>query len=98
MAMLNPDTLQVLAAPENIAVDDQVSLLHEQFVALCRSSTNRNTRGLIEAALDRFEHGDYGTCEECEAEISSKRLQAIPWAARCVSCQERFEASASVTN
>ena len=32
--------------------------------------------------------GTYGLCVGCEKEISLKRLQAVPWAARCVHCQE----------
>jgi DnaK suppressor protein len=85
------DTLQVLAAPQNVAVEDQVSLLHEQFVALSRHSTDRHTLALVTAALNRFDRGEYGMCEECEGEISIKRLRAIPWASRCMPCQEQLE-------
>ncbi len=45
----------------------------------------------ISRALGRIEEGEYGICIECEEKISPKRLQAIPWAAYCVSCQERLE-------
>jgi RNA polymerase-binding transcription factor DksA len=40
----------------------------------------------IDAALDRVADGSYGTCERCGASIPDERLEAIPWAARCVSC------------
>jgi DnaK suppressor protein len=40
----------------------------------------------IDGALDRLEHGRYGTCEGCGAAIPAERLEALPWAARCVSC------------
>jgi DnaK suppressor protein len=39
--------------------------------------------------MDR-EH--YGVCLECEEPISPKRLDAVPWARYCVSCQERIAA------
>ena len=40
------------------------------------------------AALRRIEEGTYGMCPECEEEISSKRLLALPSAALCIRCQE----------
>jgi DnaK suppressor protein len=91
MASPKADTKQVLAAPQDVAIEDQVPLLHEQFVELTRHSRDRHTLGLIDAALDRLARDEYGNCEDCDGEISLKRLEAIPWASRCVPCQERFE-------
>ena len=82
---------QVLAVPENLAVEDQVSLLHEQHLALSRHSTDQHTLGLIEAALNRLDRDEFGICQECDEEISLKRLFALPWAPRCRACQERHE-------
>ena len=48
------------------------------------SSQLRNAR----AALLRIKEGKFGICEECEEEIHPKRLAAIPWASRCLVCQE----------
>lgn len=41
------------------------------------------------AALRRIEEGTFGTCLDCEEDISVKRLAAVPWATRCIACQER---------
>ena len=30
-------------------------------------------------------------CVDCEEPIAAKRLQAVPWAERCVNCQEAHE-------
>ncbi len=51
---------------------------------------NRSTSQLREilAALGRVDTGEYGECTDCGGEIALKRLEALPWAARCVSCQE----------
>ena len=38
--------------------------------------------------MERIEHSSYGVCLECEEPISPKRLKAIPWAERCIVCQE----------
>jgi len=53
----NTDTLQVLAAPLNVAIEDHIPLLHEQFIALTRHSRDRRTLALITAALDRLDRG-----------------------------------------
>ncbi|WP_439618450.1 TraR/DksA family transcriptional regulator [Shinella sp.] len=39
--------------------------------------------GAIDAALDRFAAGTFGTCAKCGAPISPARLAAVPHAARC---------------
>ncbi|MEX2053196.1 MAG: TraR/DksA family transcriptional regulator [Candidatus Paceibacterota bacterium] len=44
----------------------------------------------VQDALRALEAGAYGTCNECGEPIPEKRLQAIPWAERCVSCEEVF--------
>ena len=40
----------------------------------------------IAAALSRLDAGRYGICETCGAEISAKRLAAVPYAEECQSC------------
>jgi len=44
----------------------------------------------IQDARRRLEEGGFGCCLECEEPISAKRLEAVPWARHCASCQERF--------
>ena len=51
---------------------------------------------LIEDALDGIENGDYGFCEECEEPINEKRLQLMPFALFCVSCQSELERQAKI--
>lgn len=45
----------------------------------------------IDAALMRIADGSYGTCTECEGEISEQRLKAYPTARRCRDCQTQYE-------
>ena len=45
----------------------------------------------VEAALARIRSGDFGICQSCDQRIPLRRLQAVPWAALCVSCQEKEE-------
>jgi DnaK suppressor protein len=42
----------------------------------------------IRKALEALDRGEYGVCEDCEQPISTKRLDAVPWAPVCVKCQE----------
>jgi DnaK suppressor protein len=48
----------------------------------------------LRTAMERIDHGSYGVCLECEEPISPKRLKAIPWAERCIICQEWADRSA----
>ena len=45
----------------------------------------------VEAALKRIEDGTYGRCVVCGQPIPEKRLEAIPWAARCVKDEQALE-------
>ncbi|MCB9674488.1 MAG: TraR/DksA family transcriptional regulator [Alphaproteobacteria bacterium] len=42
----------------------------------------------IQAALKRIQAGEYGICESCGGDIPEKRLEILPHARLCVSCQE----------
>ncbi len=41
----------------------------------------------IDRALAKIEAGTYGTCEHCGEPIAEARLEALPYAALCVSCK-----------
>jgi len=43
------------------------------------------------AALAMIERGVYGICIDCEEEIPQARLESVPSASRCVSCQHDLE-------
>lgn len=45
----------------------------------------------IRAALRRIENGSFGICLRCERPVAQKRLDALPWAAFCVRCQESVD-------
>lgn len=42
-------------------------------------------------ALRRIDLGTYGTCMDCGAGVPEGRLEAKPAAARCVSCQAKWD-------
>ncbi|KAF0125663.1 MAG: DnaK suppressor protein [Elusimicrobia bacterium] len=45
----------------------------------------------IEAALRKIDHGIYGVCEQCQKPIAPKRLNALPSARYCLTCQAGAE-------
>jgi DnaK suppressor protein len=58
-------------------------------LALIQMSAETLTR--IDEALVRLDAGEYGSCFECGAEIAERRLRALPFAVRCLACEERRE-------
>ena len=62
-----------------------------QDVELALMEMKSETLQKIDDALRRLEEGTYGTCAECESEISEARLRAVPFADLCISCQELAE-------
>jgi RNA polymerase-binding transcription factor len=45
----------------------------------------------IAKALNQIKNGDYGICADCEEEIPLARLQAYPFADRCIRCATAAE-------
>lgn len=41
----------------------------------------------IEHALDKFEKGTYGMCDNCGQPIDPERLEALPQASLCMNCK-----------
>ena len=37
-------------------------------------------------ALERIGNGEYTRCSSCDAEIDTKRLQAVPYTDLCITC------------
>ncbi len=60
-----------------------------QQIALLESRTKQ--RNQLDEALRRLDEGTYGVCEDCEVPISQARLLALPFARRCLECQQQAE-------
>jgi len=56
-----------------------------------QTNTDRAILNLIDEALKRIRNNEYGTCANCQEEMQQKRLEAVPWAKHCISCQEKKE-------
>jgi DnaK suppressor protein len=81
----NREEIQAERLPDDL---DNALAQSNREVAVDRLNRSSETLRLVIAALQRFETGEFGKCLECEEEISPRRLFLMPWAERCVSCQE----------
>jgi len=79
---------------EGIAIEktadalDEVQLAGERELAIRNLDRESNLLRNVRGALGRMADGSYGTCLHCEEDISPKRLNAVPWTAYCIKCQE----------
>ena len=80
--------LDTLAAGGSAAIEDLAPEMHDQFISLQINQLDSLQLKLVEAALGRMDSKTYGVCEDCGEAIPAKRLDAIPWAVRCIGCQE----------
>ena len=63
----------------------------EQESLIERSAHYRERLKLVIHTLQRLREGTFGVCEICEEPIGHKRLEALPTARYCISCQEQIE-------
>jgi len=47
--------------------------------------------GQIDLALEKIAEGTYGVCEICGGNISIARIKALPFASKCIKCQQQEE-------
>src|SRR5512142_717767 len=77
----------------NVAQDlvDKAETSYTKEFLLSLSDGEREQLLLIDEAIKRLEHGEFGVCQLCQKEIGGKRLDAIPWTPFCIDCQEKNE-------
>jgi len=67
---------------------DEIQFATERYLAIRNVDRESALLGEVKAALQRIQDGSFGECIDCEAPISPKRLAAVPWALRCIRCQD----------
>jgi len=82
-----------LDSRRDVEVDDEhdpegatLALQFSESSALLENS--RHHLDQVNAALGRMTNGSYGSCELCGVDIPIARLEARPFAARCVRCAQ----------
>lgn len=77
----------------NVAQDmvDKAETSYTKEFLLSLSNGEREQLLLIDEALKRLDHGEFGVCQVCRKDIGPKRILAIPWTPLCIDCQEKAE-------
>lgn len=82
------DEISIVRAADAL---DALQLSQERSLAIESLDLDTHLLRQVESALGRMDERIYGTCTDCGDPIPEKRLRALPWAIRCVACQEREE-------
>ena len=72
-------------------IADRASNSYQKEFLFARSNNDRQFLQMVEHALSNIAEGTYGECEHCGNPINERRLEAVPWARHCISCQEKLE-------
>ena len=77
----------------NVAQDlvDKAETSYTKEFLLSLSDGEREQLLLIDEAIKRLEHNEFGVCQLCHKDIGGKRLEAIAWTPYCIDCQEKAE-------
>jgi DnaK suppressor protein len=70
---------------------DEIQAASQRALVVCDLEREFNQLQNARAALRRIQEGSFGICQECDQDIHSKRLAAVPWATFCIRCQERID-------
>ena len=90
------DQEMVIETEERMDEVDQASSEYMQAFSFRLRGRERFLLGKIEHALKKMDEGEYGLCEECDDQISLKRLMARPEAQLCIQCKEAQEKEEAV--
>ncbi len=91
---IDQDILHTNGAPSpdsgEQAIERENDDVLESLGGLARSELEK-----INAALERIERKEYGSCTECEKPISTERLKVIPYTEYCIKCAEKVNTDSS---
>jgi DnaK suppressor protein len=79
------DEIAIETTPDAL---DEVQNAAERELAIRQLEHDSSRFRFVKSALQRIEEGTYGQCVRCEADISIKRLKAVPWTPYCLECQD----------
>ena len=84
-AIRDREALAIDTSPDEL---DRIQHATEREMAIHNLERQTDRLRDVQAALRRIDAGTFGTCLDCEEDISLKRIAAVPWAASCIVCQE----------
>jgi DnaK suppressor protein len=84
------DRDETIIAPEQMTYGSQAAAASQVFAQqrdLALRDRAEHQLVLVDAALARIADDTFGVCHDCGRPIPADRLEALPWAARCIDCQ-----------
>ncbi len=93
-AHLAEEVGEAILAPEQMTYGSQAaaaSQVFEQQRDLALRDRAVHHLEQVDAALARLDTGMFGRCLRCGRAIAAARLEALPWAARCIECQSALD-------
>jgi RNA polymerase-binding protein DksA len=75
---------------DNHLADSATATLNREIDYTLEENSEHVLSGINEA-LDRIESGTFGSCARCGKQIDEERLEALPYATRCIDCQRLAE-------
>ena len=88
------ELVHMLRKRDGIAIEksademDEIQYASERDMAIRNVDREAHLLREVKATLRRVYDGSFGTCIDCESPIAPKRLAAVPWASRCIQCQD----------
>ncbi len=99
LAEAKVDLGQMISEGNSSDVLDDMDMADQTSTTTLRAAavTKRHAQlATVDEALRRLDSKTFGKCEDCGEEIPLGRLQCMPFALRCVGCQEEIERSGAV--
>ena len=88
---IHSQTRQIVIAESEHDPIDQIQSMHMREESAIHLGRRSRILAEVDRSLRAISEGSYGICVDCEEPISLKRLETIPWAPRCLRCQELLE-------
>jgi len=83
-ASLTEETGELMSSSSDNHLADTASETYERELDEGLEEDAQDQLRDVEAALQRLEAGEYGTCSVCGKTIPVERLEAVPWTTLCI--------------
>jgi len=85
----SPGTIEEEAEDETFDnhLGDAASVTFDRELGYSLEENSGHVLAAIDEALKRIEEGSFGTCVRCGNPIAEERLEAMPYATKCIDCK-----------
>ena len=87
---LEDETEEMIGASDNHLGDSAAGTIDREIDYTLEENAEQ-VLASIELALQRIEEGTFGICRTCGTRIAEERLEALPYATKCIECKRREE-------